>query len=107
MSKHMAAIEDLSKRLSLSLNKEDDLSRIEKEAGIELILNNAKDKGYLDTGLFIELSLTGIPFIGYLKEYKNISSDEAKALISYGYVTFEDMVRILNSGIEGSDRTNG
>lgn len=93
-------IENFSKALSNLLNKGDDLSRIELEVKIEAILNQVQDKGYLNVDLFIELSLVGVPFLDYLKRYKDISGEEAKGLVSYGYITFDVMIKILESGIE-------
>lgn len=95
----MNVIESLSKSFSRLLESNDDLSRIEKEDRIEVVLNKIHKNGYLDTELFIDLCFAGVPFLQYLMKYKNITSDEAKALITYQYISFEDMIKILEFGI--------
>lgn len=92
-------IDQLSALLATLLKDTDELSRIEKEVHIGILLKNAYEKGYLDAGVFVDLTLTGVNFLDYLKKFKSISSDEAKALIKYRYVTFDDMVRVLVFGI--------
>ena len=93
-------IDQLSKSLVKSQDKEDVLTRIELESRIELILMRVKKIGYLDVDNFIELTLAGVPFIKYLKKYKNISSDQAKELIKFESVTYDDLIRVLQFGIE-------
>ncbi|NDV69956.1 hypothetical protein [Dysgonomonas sp. 25] len=97
-------IEDLSKKLSVLLSEDDDLSRIEMEVDVETILNQVQEKGYLDTELLIDLSFAGVPFIDYLKRYKNISGDEARALVHYRDITFEILMNILEFGINSCSK---
>lgn len=81
------------------LNPSDELDRINAEFMVEDIINQVEDRGVCDAEMFIELSLMGIPFMEFLMQYKNISSEEAKALISYGYVTYDDFLKVLEFGV--------
>jgi len=67
---------------------------------IEDIIYSVRAKDVLETEDFIDLSFLGIPFVEFLRKYKNISTDEARALISYGYVTYYDFMMILSFGIK-------
>lgn len=93
-------IDKLIYNIALSLKPKDILQRIEYEVKLEEIFNDIREKDVLDTELFIDVTFLKIPFLNYLMEFKDISSDEARSLIAYGYVTYNDFIRILEFGIK-------
>ncbi|MBB4036547.1 hypothetical protein GGR21_002453 [Dysgonomonas hofstadii] len=93
-------IEYISSSLALQIKPNDILKRIELQVMIEDIMHSVREKDVLDTEDLVDLSLLGVPFISFLMKYKNISDDEARALISYGYVTYYDFMLILRCGVE-------
>ncbi len=92
-------IEYISSSLARRIKPNDELKRIELQVMIEDIIFSVKAKDVLETEDFIDLSFLGIPFVEFLSRYKNISSDEARGLISYGYVTYYDFMMILSFGV--------
>lgn len=90
---------ELINKLAISLNPRDILHRIELEVKIEEMFDDVREAGILNTELFVDFTLLKIPFLEYLMKLKNISSDEARALIAYEYVTYDDFIRILIFGV--------
>lgn len=95
-------IAELVNKLASSLTPKDDLQRIEYEVRLEELIDDVRARGILDTELFLDISFLGIPFLQFFMRYKNISSEEARAFIAYGYVTFFDFLTILNFGMGGN-----
>ncbi len=87
-------IESISHKIASRLS-DDVLNRIEIEVNLEVLLHEIKENEILDTDHLVSLSLLGIPVLHFLKKYKNISSDEAKGLVLYGYVSFDELMEIL------------
>jgi len=93
-------IDNIAYSIARQINPKDELKRIELQVMIEDIIESVRTKDVLDTEDFLDLSLLGVPFVEYLMKYKSISSDEARALISYGYITYYDFMLILKSGMK-------
>ncbi|MFV0537316.1 MAG: hypothetical protein ACK5M3_08075 [Dysgonomonas sp.] len=88
-------IESISYKIASYLVSNDDLRRIERGMNLEVLLNEIKKETVLYPEHLVSFSSLEIPILNFLKEYRNISSKEAKALIVDGYITFEELIKIL------------
>lgn len=82
-------------RLVIQLNIQDDLDRIEIEMSISDILERTYENDKLSYNDYQRIIYLRIPLIKILQEYKNIESNIALELAKQGYVTYDNLISLL------------
>lgn len=82
------------------LYPDDLLDQIEMERKILDVFDKIKSKGFMSFEDYQEICYLKIPFLNMLAEYKKIEHHIALELIKRDYVTYDNLLSILEVGIK-------